>query len=125
MDTLEKYISADAEGLQPSDFAGTPKWIVKEVISSEKVTYTYKGQEKSHYRYKVVMGRRPSRQNYIERVKNKIKAKYTVDDEMAILRQRDAKPDEFDAYNSYVEQCKAEAKEELGIVGEALDYAGE
>ena len=122
MDILEKYVSAKQDRLQASDFPGTAKWIVSEVISSEKVTYNYRGEEKSHYRYRVVMVRRPSRQNYVELVKRKIKKKYSTDDEMAILRQRDTKPDEFNAYNAYVEQCKVQAKQELGITGEAVTY---
>ena len=45
----------------------------------------------------------------------KIRKRYTVNQELAILRQRDAKPVEFEAYNEYVERCKAEVKAELGI----------
>ena len=44
----------------------------------------------------------------------KIRAKYTVNQELAVLRQRDSKPSEFAEYNAYVEQCKAEVKAELG-----------
>ena len=40
----------------------------------------------------------------------RIRKRYTVNQELAILRQRDTKPDEFAEYNAYVEQCKAEAK---------------
>ena len=43
----------------------------------------------------------------------KIRTKYTVNQELAILRQRDTKPEEFEAYNAFVEQCKADAKKEL------------
>ena len=42
----------------------------------------------------------------------KIRARYTVDDELALLRQRDVKPDEFAEYNAYCEACKAEARAE-------------
>lgn len=45
-------------------------------------------------------------------VVEKIRARYTVDDELALLRQRDVKPDEFAEYNAYCEACKAEAKAE-------------
>lgn len=48
---------------------------------------------------------------YEQRVVDRIRLKYSVDDELAILRQRDTKPDEFIAYNEYVEQVKAEEKE--------------
>ena len=47
-----------------------------------------------------------------------IRKKYTINDELAILRQRDEKPDEFGEYNEYVEACKAEIKAELGIITE-------
>lgn len=47
---------------------------------------------------------------YEQRVVARIRAVYSVDDELAILRQRDTKPDEFAAYNAFVEQIKAEEK---------------
>ncbi len=50
---------------------------------------------------------------YETRVVELIRMRYTVDDELAILRQRDTKPDEFAEYNDYCEQCKTQAKEEL------------
>ena len=39
-----------------------------------------------------------------------IRKKYTVDNELAILRQRDEKPEEFAEYNEYVEACKQYVK---------------
>jgi hypothetical protein len=50
---------------------------------------------------------------YNNLVVKKIRAKYTVNDELAILRQRDTKPEEFTEYNAYVETCKAEVKAEM------------
>ncbi len=47
----------------------------------------------------------------------KIRARYSVNQELAILRQRDTKPAEFTTYNEYVEQCKAAVKVELDIGG--------
>ena len=41
-----------------------------------------------------------------------IRQKYNVNQELAILRQREVKPQEFAEYNEYVEQCKAEVKSE-------------
>ena len=52
---------------------------------------------------------------YANLVNNKVRERYSVSDELAILRQRDTKPEEFAAYNDFVEQCKAEVKSELGI----------
>ena len=53
--------------------------------------------------------------DYPQLVENKIRTKYSVSAELAILRQRDTKPEEFTEYNAFCEQCKAEAKTELGI----------
>ena len=52
---------------------------------------------------------------YGELVSQKIRAKYSINDELAILRQRDEKPEEYTAYNQYAEQCKIKAKEELDL----------
>ncbi len=48
---------------------------------------------------------------YEQRVVDRIRLKYSVDDELAILRQRDTKPDEFIAYHDFVERIKAEERE--------------
>lgn len=50
---------------------------------------------------------------YEQRVQQSIRERYSVDDELAILRQRDTKPDEFAAYFEYAEQCKAQAKKQM------------
>lgn len=49
-------------------------------------------------------------------IEKKIRKCYSLSAELAILRQRDSKPAEFAQYNEYVEQCKAEVKEELAEV---------
>lgn len=50
---------------------------------------------------------------YEHLVVSKIRERYTIDQELAVLRQRDTKPEEFAEYNTYVEQCKANAKREI------------
>ena len=55
--------------------------------------------------------------DYAERVNKLIRRKYSISDELAILRQRDTKPEEFAVYNAYVEECKATVKSELDIGG--------
>ena len=47
---------------------------------------------------------------YKERIISRIREVYSVDDELAILRQRDTKPDEFREYNRVVESIKAEER---------------
>ena len=47
---------------------------------------------------------------YEQRVVSRIRERYSVDDELAILRQRDTKPEEFAEYNAFVENIKAEER---------------
>ena len=49
---------------------------------------------------------------YEQRVVSRIRERYSIDDELAILRQRDSKPEEFAEYNAYVEKVKAEERGE-------------
>ena len=53
--------------------------------------------------------------DYPQLVENKIRKKYSVSAELAILRQRNSKPEEFAEYNAFCELCKSEAKKELNI----------
>ena len=48
--------------------------------------------------------------DYGETVNGLIRRKYTLSKELAILRQRDTKAEEFEAYNAYAESCKEEAR---------------
>lgn len=52
-------------------------------------------------------------QMYKDRVIELVREEYSVDDELAILRQRDSKIDEFNTYNSFVEECKVTARREI------------
>lgn len=52
----------------------------------------------------------PDTRSYEEKIVDKIREKYSINDEIAILRQRDSKPEEFIEYNSFVEQIKKEIK---------------
>jgi hypothetical protein len=52
-------------------------------------------------------------QMYKDRVIELVRAEYSVDDELAILRQRDTKVDEFNSYNTFVEECKVTARREI------------
>lgn len=48
---------------------------------------------------------------YKQRIVELVRGKYDIDDELAILRQRESKPEQFNEYNEFVEQCKVEAHE--------------
>lgn len=48
---------------------------------------------------------------YKQRIVELVHERYDIDDEFAILRQRESKPEQFAKYNEFVEQCKVEAHE--------------
>ncbi len=50
---------------------------------------------------------------YEEKIVAKIRQKYSVNQELALLRQLSTKPEEFAEYSAYVENCKAEVKQEV------------
>lgn len=54
-------------------------------------------------------------QLYENEIIRRIRQRYSLNQELAILRQRDTKPAEFAEYNTFVEQCKAEVKKELEV----------
>lgn len=43
-------------------------------------------------------------------INREIRRKYSVDEEFAILRQKDEKPEEYAEYFAYCEECKAYVK---------------
>ncbi len=52
---------------------------------------------------------------YENLVESKIRERYTLSQELAILRQRDTKQSEYQEYFNYCEQCKTEAKQEVSV----------
>lgn len=54
----------------------------------------------------------PYKPTYEERVEQLIRERYSLNEELAIQRQRDTKVDEFNEYYAYCEECKRIAKEE-------------
>lgn len=51
-------------------------------------------------------------------VNRRIRARYSLSQELSLLRQREEKPDEFAAYNAFVEECKRASRAE--ILGEEV-----
>ena len=49
---------------------------------------------------------------YEDRVMMLIRERYSVDDEIALLRERDSRPDEYAEYLAFCEGCKKKAKGE-------------
>lgn len=58
---------------------------------------------------------------YEELVVQKIREQYSIDDEIALLRQRDSKPEEFAQYNTFCEACKTAARAEVEAREEVSD----
>lgn len=50
---------------------------------------------------------------YEELVITLIRQKYSINEELAILRQRDTKPQEFAEYNQFVENIKTQLKAKI------------
>lgn len=57
---------------------------------------------------------RISREQMIAKV---INAKYSVDDQIAILRQKDTKPEEYQAFFDFAEQVKQDVTAEYEALG--------
>ena len=47
---------------------------------------------------------------------SEIRKRYDADDEIAVLRQAQTKPDEYDEYNIFVENCKKTVDEYINSV---------
>ena len=104
----EKYIGND--------------FVEKEVIiDGETLTITEAVEVEKQRPYltcDLTVNESPNKAEFIERqYENKVSAlirkKYSLNAELAILRQRDIKPEEYQAYNDYAEQCKTLAKQEM------------
>lgn len=63
--------------------------------------------------------------HYRSIVSARIRSRYDLDAELAILRQRDSKPEEFAAYSAYAEECKAAVKAEINTESDLADVVDE
>lgn len=52
-------------------------------------------------------------EEYKAKVRSLIAMRYTIEDELAIQRQKDAKPVQYAEYDAFCEDCKLRAKEAL------------
>jgi hypothetical protein len=50
---------------------------------------------------------------YPEYVSHLIHEKYSINTELALLRQMNTKPEDFAEYNAFAESCKAKARKEI------------
>lgn len=77
-----------------------------EMTESEIKKYLEDKKKKEDYRNNPIV-------SYEDKVVSLIRKKYNVNQELAILRQRDTKPEEFAEYNEYVEHYKKQVKNEM------------
>lgn len=52
-------------------------------------------------------------ERYKSRVVELIRKKYSINEELALLRQKEDKTEEYAVYNNYAEECKITAKSEI------------
>lgn len=69
-------------------------------------------------RYKIALKNRETnpeswQEFYESEIVRLIRKRYSINQELAILRQRDEKQDEYAEYNQYVEECKAAVKNNI------------
>lgn len=62
---------------------------------------------------KLIKGTKAEQEEYNNLIVKLIREKYSINDELAILRQQTTKPNEYKEYNDYVEECKIKAKKDL------------
>lgn len=51
---------------------------------------------------------------YSKAIEERVALRYSPQQEIAIIRQKERKPEEYEEYDAYVEQCKAEVKAIFG-----------
>ena len=127
-DNIPKYNEAQGDYLTVINLEEkTEKYIDKETVEKEveidgemqKVTEAIKVEkERPYFTCDLIVNEIPNKAELIERqYENKVSAlirkKYSLNAELAILRQRDSKPEEYEEYNNYAEQCKTLAKQEM------------
>lgn len=81
-------------------------------------TYTDENGEEKYTGYVLLIPPAPKtdeqlRAEYENKVNALIRARYSVSQEFAVLRQQSDKPEDYTEYYTYCEQCKATAKAEI------------
>lgn len=56
-----------------------------------------------------------------EMIAKVINTRYSVDDQIAIMRQKDTKPEEYEAFYAFAEQVKADVKAEYAAFEDEAD----
>lgn len=127
-DNVPKYNEAQGEYLTVTNLQEkTEKYIAKETVEKQievdgeiqtVIEEIEVEKERNYFTCDLIVNESPNKDELIERqYENKVSAlirkKYSLNAELAVLRQRDTKPEEYQAYNDYAEQCKALVKQEM------------
>ena len=72
-------------------------------MTAEEITAMKQGAEQAEREYWLNVP-------YDEAVNTEIRKRYTESQEFSALRQKDEKPEEYEAYYNYCEECKAYVK---------------
>lgn len=103
----ERWVVTDSEGMLVRRVGGS--------VAGRKVL-KFSGESESDFEEvsasEISAERETARRekDYCCKVERLVARKYSLAQEIALLRQRDSKPEEFAEYDEYVEACKAEAK---------------
>ena len=96
-------------------FSKAEKWDASHTIIEYDPAEVQHGEETAEEYTKKVIVPEVSKAAIVEAL---VRKEYSVSDEIAIIRQRTTKKAEFDAYNSRVEELKAEADAVLAGLAE-------
>lgn len=83
-------------------------FVYNEDIVEDKIIYPNGEEKVVYYSTSYYM---PKKMPYADMIEAFIRCKYTINDEFAILRQRDTKPEAFKTYDEEVEKIKSICKE--------------
>ena len=127
-DNVPKYNEANGDYLTVTNLQEkTEKYMGHDFVEKEVVidgetcpiTEAIEGEkERPYFVCDLIVNKSPKKVELLERIyETKVSAlirkKYSLNAELAILRQRDSKPEEYEEYNNYAEQCKTLAKQEM------------
>jgi hypothetical protein len=103
-----KHLADFTIGTTENDY-NRGKWI--EITQSQAEFYS----THPNASFEEIINMQMNAQSYSELVSKYIHERYSIDEEIAIVRQREEKKEKFNAYYSFCEECKVRAKQELGI----------
>jgi hypothetical protein len=88
------------------------EWVIDVAAVAAKEAYDEYEDIKIYIPYTEKELEKITEDKYAFLVESYIRERYSLSAELAILRQRESKPEEFAEYNAYAEECKARAKTE-------------